>query len=73
MVFVIISFAIGSTVLLHKNVEDLQTRDFKDKFGSLYLELNKREKSALSYPSVFMVRRFVYALIIVALPHSSYF
>ena len=73
MVFVIIFFAVGSTVLLHKNSEELQTRDFKDRFGSLYLELNKREDSAINYPLVFMIRRFVYALIIVALSNSSYF
>ena len=60
-------------MFLLNNSDVMQTKDFKDKYGSLYLGLHKRNKSSLWQPFVFVLRRFTYAIIIVLLAPQSYF
>jgi hypothetical protein len=50
---------------LFTNFKDLEKKPVRAKFESLYLGLDLRNKWALSYPMVFMLRRAIFVLIAV--------
>ena len=64
---------VGSTSFLRLKHSQIRTKEFKDKYGSLALDLQHREIDAMYFPAVFMLRRFIYALIIVLLLDKNYF
>ena len=69
----LLAYQIGSFLLLRAWFDRIRTQEFTDKFGTLSEGLNYREKSAMSYPPVFMLRRFIYALTIVLLSDQTFF
>ena len=58
---------------LRKNHDLISTEEFKDRFGTLTLGLQTRDESALYYPFVFMLRRFVFSIMVVFLSSTNYF
>ena len=55
----------GSIPFLRLYYDDIDEEAFRDKYGSLYLGLNTKEKNSLTQPSIYMLRRFLFAMIIV--------
>ena len=51
----------------------LRTKEFQERFGDLTLGLNLKSRTALLFPAIFMLRRVLYAGIMVCLIQRSYF
>ena len=69
-IFIIVSifamFMIGILVpQLH--FKKLGTKEFEERFGDLTLGLNLKSRAALLFPAIFMLRRVLYAAIMVCL------
>ena len=70
---VLISFMISTPLFLRSKHQMIRQKEFKDKYGSLSLGLQHREKAALFYPFVFMIRRMIYSMVIILLVRQNYF
>lgn len=55
-------------VMIHKFFHVLNNHKFEAKFGAFYEGLDTSRKSALYFNMVFMLRRYMYALLILLLP-----
>ena len=53
-------------------VNQISSKDFKDKYGSLVLRLNPRKKLAMLYNVFYMARRVTMALIIVVFASKTW-
>jgi len=51
----------------------LGTKEFEQRFGDLTLGLNLKDRTALAFPAIFMLRRMLYAGIMVFWISQSYF
>ena len=56
-----------SSAALWRRFGDIDEQSFLDRYESLFLGLQTSEKPSLSQPSIYMGRRFIYALVIVLL------
>ena len=75
-IFIIVSifamFIIGVLVpQLH--FKKLGTKEFEERFGDLTLGINLKSRAAVLFPVIFMLRRVLYAGIMVCLISRSYF
>ena len=62
-VVILAAFPVFFAIVLHKNQENLQTEEMKQKIGSLYLGMRTANKWQRLYSSVFLARRFIYAVL----------
>ena len=72
LLLILVSYMIGSKVFLNRKFDIIKTQSFKDRYGALTLGLYHRDRSAMYYPSVFMLRRFLLAALFVLLVNSNY-
>ena len=73
-ILVMLSGYMGGIVpFLRYKHELIDTDYFKDRFGALTLGLQQRDKSAMLYPFVFMLRRFIFSTMVVFLSFANYF
>ena len=74
LIFTLLTALILITITgLRKYHTKIKETQFINKYGALVLGLQVREKSAMFQPSVFMLNRLIYALIIIMLSNQSYF
>ena len=74
LIFTLLTIIIVITMFgLRSNHSKIKETNFINKYGALVLGLSTREISAMYFPSVFMLNRLIYALIIVMLSDQSYF
>lgn len=68
-------FAIFMTALLSPQIyfSKLETHDFQSRFGALTLGLDLKERKAVLFPSIFMLRRVLYAGMMIYWVEQSYF
>ena len=62
---------VGSATFIRTEYQRLDDDGKKENFDSLYLGLKSDKMKALLYPSVYMVRRLIFALVIVFLQNST--
>ena len=72
MYSILIVFMLYSGPFLHINHHRINQTDFKNKFGALAEGLNE-EKTSMIFPTLFMLRRLIVALIIVYMHDKSFF
>ena len=57
-----------------KNFEKLQYTSCKERIGTLYMGMNAKRTTALAYSIIFLIRRFIFALLtftMTSLPHMQ--
>ena len=62
-----------SLFFLQTNFQDLKSERLLKRYGDLYLGLQTRERTALLFPFVFMLRRLFFAGILVYWSERNYF
>ena len=68
----VLTFPILIVKYLYLDTRTVDRKEFRSKYGSLTLDLQLREKPAILYNVVFMVKRIIFALIIVTMPEFSW-
>lgn len=71
MTFFIIIPLVATIFLWRQKSEILNQRDTKQKFGSLYLNLKTNSKSALTYTSIYLIRRLILCVTIMTFSENS--
>lgn len=69
----ILIFWLSSMICLQTKFKELDSPQFKDKYGSLVLHSNLNSRSAQLYPAKFMLQRAIYAVIIIFMIKFNYF
>ena len=73
LLLILVFYAVQTALFLRKNHANIRLQNFKNKYGALVQGLQYREKTAMFYPTVFMVRRGIFALTIVYLSKLNVF
>ena len=68
----LIVVTVGSAIFLRVNFNLLDSEEFKNSYGSLYLGVRTNNKHPLLQTFAFMLRRLIYALIIVFFQERAY-
>ena len=69
----VVSYLLFSLLFLQWRHKSLEKETSKNRFGALYLGLKTRERTAILQPFIFMLRRLLYAGILVSWSERSYF
>ena len=73
LIALLLSFIVGSEWFLRSNHSEIREVLFENRYGALVTDLKHHHISAMSFPSVFMAYRLLYALNIVFLQKRNYF
>ena len=73
IVIFLVTFTLFVTVYLQVNFRSLNQEAMRKKYEAMYLGLETRKRSAMLSPVIFMLRRAMYAGVLVYLVHRSYF
>ena len=73
IVIFLVGFTLFVTIYLQVNFRSLNEEAKRKKYEAMYLGLETRKRSALFSPVIFMLRRALYAGVLVYLVHRSYF
>ena len=73
MLISLIVFLCGTSIFVFRNKQDIRAKNFKKKYGELTEGLNFRYKDAKLSPVIFLLRRLVFAAIVVYLISFNYF
>lgn len=69
----LIAFLLFALVYLQWKFPILATKEANQRFGDLYLGLRTKERSSLVSPVIFLLRRILYAYLLVSWTNRSYF
>ena len=73
LLIILVFYAVQAAVFLRTNHTIIRQENFTHKYGALVQGLQYREKTAMFYPTVFMIRRGIFALTIVYLSKLNFF
>ena len=73
MLTTMILFMVGISAFLYFNKQDIRSKKFVKKYGELTHGLNFRYRDALLAPPFFLLRRIIYAYIVIYMLNYNYF
>ena len=65
---IIIALPVFAFIFLNKNLQNLNKKEIKKKFESLYLEIDPTKRNAYLFSTLFILRRLIYGFILILAP-----